>query len=178
MRRHRKQRAGLTCGMSWETMLSRPSHRHCRHRCERPLRMDAPSTGWVTVLAGLLARGSSALVVRPSQFPSGRVGPKARRSQLRGQPRISSNSSARICCARVPFFRPRFASGNQHDKMFARTLELVKHADHPGARTIPRSRTNPRQNGDVLPKTCPVSQIEYEHIAALGGLSGNKSICR
>src|SRR5215510_11577003 len=38
--------------------LSRPSHRHCRHRCERPLRMDAPSTGWVTVLAGLLARGS------------------------------------------------------------------------------------------------------------------------
>ena len=46
------------CGMSWETLLSRPSHRHCRHRCERPLRMDAPSTGWVTVLAGLLARGS------------------------------------------------------------------------------------------------------------------------
>ena len=39
--------------------LSRPSHRHCRHRCERPLRMDAPSTGWVTALAGLLARGSS-----------------------------------------------------------------------------------------------------------------------
>ena len=30
----------------------------CRHRCERPLRMDTPSTGWVTVLAGLLARGS------------------------------------------------------------------------------------------------------------------------
>src|SRR5262245_66687468 len=38
--------------------LSRPSHRHCRHRCERPLRMDTPSTGWVTALAGLLARGS------------------------------------------------------------------------------------------------------------------------
>src|ERR1043165_4693918 len=44
--------------MSCETLLSRPSHRHCRHRCERPLRMDAPSTGWVTALAGLLARGS------------------------------------------------------------------------------------------------------------------------
>jgi len=40
------------------SLLSRSSHRHCRHRCERPLRMDAPSTGWVTVLAGLLARGS------------------------------------------------------------------------------------------------------------------------
>jgi len=50
--------AGLTCGMSWEKLLTRPSHRHCRHRCERPLRMDTPSTGWVTVLAGLLARGS------------------------------------------------------------------------------------------------------------------------
>jgi hypothetical protein len=50
--------ASFTCGMSWEISLSRPSHRHCRHRCERPLRMDTPSTGWVTVLAGLLARGS------------------------------------------------------------------------------------------------------------------------
>src|SRR5690242_18686721 len=46
------------CGMSCEISLSRPSHRHCRHRCERPLRMDTPSTGWVTALAGLLARRS------------------------------------------------------------------------------------------------------------------------
>jgi len=53
-----QRRAGLTCGMSREMSLSRLSHRHCRHRCERPLRMDAPSTGWVTVPAGLLARGS------------------------------------------------------------------------------------------------------------------------
>ena len=52
-------------------MLSRPSHRHCRHRCERPLRMDAPSTGWVTALAGLLARGSTPSCVKPSRFPSG-----------------------------------------------------------------------------------------------------------
>ena len=29
-----------------------------RHRCEQPLRMDSPSTGWVTALAGLLAHGS------------------------------------------------------------------------------------------------------------------------
>jgi hypothetical protein len=57
------------------------------HRCEQPLRVDAPPTGWVTVLAGLLACGSSPLV-RPSQFPSGRCGRKARRSQLRGQPRL------------------------------------------------------------------------------------------
>src|SRR4029079_14690375 len=47
-------------------LLSRPSHRHCRHRCERPLRMDAPSTGWVTALAGLLGRGPFCLVGLPS----------------------------------------------------------------------------------------------------------------
>src|SRR5450631_980117 len=33
--------------------------------------MDAPSTGWVTALAGLLARGSLLSCVRPSRFPSG-----------------------------------------------------------------------------------------------------------
>ena len=53
-----RQTTDFVCEMSWETLLSRPSPRHCRHRCERPLRMDTPSTGWVTVLAGLLARGS------------------------------------------------------------------------------------------------------------------------
>ena len=30
-----------------------------RHRCEKPLRVASPPTGWVTALAGLLARGSS-----------------------------------------------------------------------------------------------------------------------
>jgi len=37
-------------------------------------------------------------------------------------------------------------------------------------RTVPRSRTNPQYNGDVLPETLAASQIGYEHIAALGGL--------
>ena len=40
-----------------------------RHRCEQPLRMDSPPTGWVTALAGLLACGSLH-TVRPSRFPS------------------------------------------------------------------------------------------------------------
>jgi len=35
--------------------------------------MDSPSTGWVTVLAGLLARGSLLSCAQPSRFPSGRV---------------------------------------------------------------------------------------------------------
>ena len=42
-------------------------------------------------------------------------------------------------------------------------------------RTIPRSRTNPQYNGDVLPPTLADFQIEYRHIAALGGLRGHKA---
>ena len=41
-------------------------------------------------------------------------------------------------------------------------------------RTIPRSRTNPQYNRDVLPDTLARFQIGYEHIAALGGLRGQK----
>jgi uncharacterized protein (DUF488 family) len=39
-------------------------------------------------------------------------------------------------------------------------------------RTVPRSRTNPQYNTDVLPGSLIDSQIEYEHSAALGGLRG------
>lgn len=41
-------------------------------------------------------------------------------------------------------------------------------------RTIPRSRTNPQYNEDVLPETLADFQIAYQHIAALGGLRGHK----
>jgi hypothetical protein len=44
-----------------------------RHRCEQPLRMDAPPTGWVTALAGLLARGSSSAAGLPG-FPVAKSG--------------------------------------------------------------------------------------------------------
>lgn len=37
-------------------------------------------------------------------------------------------------------------------------------------RTVPRSRTNPQYNRDVLPETLARYQIAYEHIPALGGL--------
>lgn len=42
-------------------------------------------------------------------------------------------------------------------------------------RTVPRSRTNPQYNRDVLPDTLSGYQIGYEHIAALGGLRGHRS---
>jgi uncharacterized protein (DUF488 family) len=41
-------------------------------------------------------------------------------------------------------------------------------------RTVPRSRTNPQYNSEVLPITLSEFQIEYEHIAALGGLRGRR----
>ncbi len=41
-------------------------------------------------------------------------------------------------------------------------------------RTVPRSRTNPQFNRDVLPESLADYQIGYEHIAELGGLRGKQ----
>jgi uncharacterized protein (DUF488 family) len=41
-------------------------------------------------------------------------------------------------------------------------------------RTVPRSGTNPQYNSEVLAKALSESEVDYEHIAALGGLRGRK----
>jgi len=41
-------------------------------------------------------------------------------------------------------------------------------------RTMPRSRTNPQYNTDVLPDALAQAGIGYEHIAALGGLRSRR----
>jgi uncharacterized protein (DUF488 family) len=41
-------------------------------------------------------------------------------------------------------------------------------------RTVPRSRTNPQYNRDVLPATLSPFEIGYKHIPSLGGLRGSK----
>ena len=41
-------------------------------------------------------------------------------------------------------------------------------------RTMPRSRTNPQFNADVLPAALAQADIGYEHIAALGGLRSRR----
>ena len=43
-------------------------------------------------------------------------------------------------------------------------------------RTVPRSRTNPQFNQDVLPESLAGYQIGYEHIAELGGLRGKQRL--
>jgi len=39
-------------------------------------------------------------------------------------------------------------------------------------RTVPRSRMNPQFNRDVLPASLAPFQIDYQHLASLGGLRG------
>src|SRR5215510_2445302 len=97
--------------------LSRPSHRHCRHRCERPLRMDAPSTGWVTVLAGLLARGSLPFWSSLPSFPVAMCWTLGSPLTVAGAATASFEfdiSNSKYPCS---LFRPRNHPGNQHDKM-------------------------------------------------------------
>jgi len=50
-----------------------------------------------------------------------------------------------------------------------REAEVTLLAD---VRTVPRSRTNPQYNFDVLPHSLKPFGIGYEHMAALGGLRG------
>jgi uncharacterized protein (DUF488 family) len=50
-----------------------------------------------------------------------------------------------------------------------RGVEVTLLAD---VRTVPRSRTNPQYNRDVLPHSLEPFGIGYEHMAALGGLRG------
>ena len=41
-------------------------------------------------------------------------------------------------------------------------------------RTVPRSRTNPQFNCDILPGSLAAHGVAYEHFAALGGLRGKQ----
>jgi uncharacterized protein (DUF488 family) len=41
-------------------------------------------------------------------------------------------------------------------------------------RTVPRSRTNPQFNRDILPASLASHGVAYEHFAALGGLRGKQ----
>ncbi len=121
--------------------VARTSRAECRERkspltalapaLPSPLRKTAPYGRPVHRLGDCAGRSPGSRVVassvRPSQFPSGRVGPEARRSQLRGQPRISANSKARICRVRVPSFVPGITRGTSTVKC---SLERVGKSSH------------------------------------------------
>jgi uncharacterized protein (DUF488 family) len=72
---------------------------------------------------------------------------------------------------------PFFTIGHS-TRPIATFVDLLKEADVSlviDVRTVPRSRTNPQYNTDLLPGSLMESQIGYEHIAALGGLRGRTS---
>ena len=60
-------------------------------------------------------------------------------------------------------------------RSLAEFLELLLSAEVTvvaDVRTVPRSRTNPQYNREVLPKALGASGVAYQHIAELGGLRG------
>jgi uncharacterized protein (DUF488 family) len=72
---------------------------------------------------------------------------------------------------------PFFTIGHS-TRTIAEFVDLLRTADVrlvADVRTVPRSRTNPQYNRDVLPETLSDFGIGYEHIAALGGLRGQKN---
>ena len=95
------------CGMSWETFAltafapALPS----------PLRMDAPSTGWVTVPAGLLARGSLPRWSGLPSFPVAVLDLRLAAHSCGGSHGRRQNSKARILSVRVPSFVPGITRG-------------------------------------------------------------------
>jgi uncharacterized protein (DUF488 family) len=71
---------------------------------------------------------------------------------------------------------PFFTIGHS-TRTFAEFVEMLVNAGVQlvvDVRTIPRSRTNPQYNREVLSKKLSDFRIGYEHIAALGGLRGSK----
>ncbi len=73
---------------------------------------------------------------------------------------------------RLPFFT--IGHSTRSISEFAELLQSAEIRLVVDVRTIPRSRTNPQFNGDALPATLAEFDIDYAHIAALGGLRGKK----
>ena len=70
----------------------------------------------------------------------------------------------------MPFFT--IGHSTRSTEEFVALLQASGIALVADVRTVPRSRTNPQFNADVLPQTLAASGIDYEHFAALGGLRG------
>jgi len=69
---------------------------------------------------------------------------------------------------------PFFTIGHSNRSLtdFVDILEGAGVAFVVDVRTVPRSRTNPQYNHDVLPESLAAFGIGYDHIASLGGLRG------
>src|SRR5262245_11447265 len=132
-------------------LLSRPSHRHCRHRCERPLRMDAPSTGWVTVLAGLLARGSPPSWSGLPSFPVAVLDLRLAAHSCGGSHGLLRIRKARIRSVRVPSFVPE-SPGKRASENVPLSLRLSQadHGQHAAARSCYSSVAGTRLQAQIV----------------------------
>jgi uncharacterized protein (DUF488 family) len=70
----------------------------------------------------------------------------------------------------APFFT--IGHSNRSLAEFVALLEVPRVERIIDVRKMPRSRTNPQFNGDVLAEGLAPAGIAYEHLAALGGLRG------
>ncbi len=126
-----------------------------------PLRKTAPYGRPVHRLGDCAGRSPGsrvvAFVVQPSQFPSGCIGPKARRSQLRGQPRIPSNSKARIRRVRVPSFVPDVTRGTSTVK-----CSLERRRSQAGRNDV---RFPPESGHAQCENRCPLSAKSGHRVA-------------
>lgn len=75
---------------------------------------------------------------------------------------------------RLPFYTVGHSTRTLEE--FVELLRVARVTLVVDIRTVPKSRTNPQYNKDVLPESLSVFQIGYEHIAALGGLRGKTGI--
>jgi uncharacterized protein (DUF488 family) len=72
--------------------------------------------------------------------------------------------------------RPFFTIGHS-TRAIGEFMTLIKEAEVRlvvDVRTVPRSRTNPQYNSEMLAQSLSASGVGYEHLAALGGLRGRK----
>lgn len=64
--------------------------------------------------------------------------------------------------------------GTRQVSEFVELLQSVEVTFVTDVRTVPRSRTNPQYNHDLLLQALAQLRIGYEHVAALGGQRGKQ----
>jgi uncharacterized protein (DUF488 family) len=77
----------------------------------------------------------------------------------------------------IPLMSNRFFTIGHSTRPIEEFMALIKAAEVKlvvDVRTVPRSRTNPQFNRDVLPASLASHGVAYEHAAALGGLRGKQ----
>jgi uncharacterized protein (DUF488 family) len=75
---------------------------------------------------------------------------------------------------RLPFYTVGHSTRTLEE--FVELLRIAQVTQVADIRAVPKSRTNPQYNKDALPKSLAAFQVEYEHIAELGGLRGKAKL--